>query len=297
VTFTTGTYSLGSATLNSSGVASLTLSGVQLSAGANSITAQYNGDNSYYGASANATVTITSASNGPPSIASISNSASYTAAFAAGDIISVFGSQLAPATAGALSVPLPTSLAGTSVTIDDIPAPLYYVSAGQLNIQIPYGIPANTTVQLRVNNNGESAFDSFAVSAAEPAIFTTNSGGTGQGAILNTSYQLVDASNPASPGNTYIQIYCIGLGAVSNQPASGAASPSGTLAYTSGDTTVKIGNVSANVSFSGLAPGYVGLYQVNALVPASVTAGGAVPVVVSIGGVSSNTATIAVGSN
>ena len=197
VTFTTGTYSLGSATVNSSGVASLTLNGVQLSAGANSITAQYNGDNSYYGASANATVTITSASNGPPSIASISNSASYTAAYAAGDIISVFGSQLAPATASALSVPLPTSLAGTSVTIDDIPAPLYYVSAGQLNIQIPYGIPANTTVQLRVNNNGESAFDSFAVSAAAPAIFTTNSGGTGQGAILNTSYQLVDASNPA----------------------------------------------------------------------------------------------------
>jgi uncharacterized protein (TIGR03437 family) len=87
----------------------------------------------------------------------------------------------------------------------------------------------------------------------------------------------------------------MGLGAVSNQPEDGAPASSTTLSQTSSTPTVTIGNLPANVTFSGLAPGFVGLYQVNALVPATVPAGGAVPVVVSLGGVASNTATIAVG--
>jgi uncharacterized protein (TIGR03437 family) len=87
----------------------------------------------------------------------------------------------------------------------------------------------------------------------------------------------------------------MGLGAVSNQPADGAAAPSGPLAETSVTPTVTIGGVTGNAIFSGLAPGYVGLYQVNALVPASVASGSAVPVSISIGGTASNTVTIAVG--
>jgi uncharacterized protein (TIGR03437 family) len=106
-----------------------------------------------------------------------------------------------------------------------------------------------------VINNSESSFYQFNVSAAAPAIFTTNSQGTGQGAILNTSYQLVNASNPATPGKTtYLQIYCMGLGAVSNQPADGAAAPSSPLAETSVTPTVTIGGVTENAIFSGLAP-------------------------------------------
>jgi uncharacterized protein (TIGR03437 family) len=87
----------------------------------------------------------------------------------------------------------------------------------------------------------------------------------------------------------------MGLGAVSNQPSDGAASPSSPLARTAATPVVTIGNVPATVSFSGLAPGFVGEYQVNALVPASVTAGSAVPVAISIGGAASNTVTIVVG--
>jgi uncharacterized protein (TIGR03437 family) len=226
----------------------------------------------------------------------LSNAGSYTQAFAPGGILAVFGTKLASATASAQTVPLPTMLTGTWAAISGIAAPLYYVSDGQMNIQIPYEVPANSRATLTVDNNGESVSFNFTIAATAPAIFATNSQGTGQGAVLNTSYQLVDASNPATPGSTYIQIYCMGLGAVSNQPADGAAAPSSPLARTSATPQVTIGGVQATVTFSGLAPGFVGLYQVNALVPAAAPAGNAVPVAISIGGVPSNTVTIAVGS-
>jgi uncharacterized protein (TIGR03437 family) len=90
----------------------------------------------------------------------------------------------------------------------------------------------------------------------------------------------------------------MGLGAVTNQPANGAASPSSQLAYTKTPTQVTVGGVTVpatDVVFSGLAPGFVGLYQVDALVPASVAPGSAVPVVISVGQATSNTVTIAVG--
>ena len=299
VAFSTETYALGTATLSGSGAsasATLTLSGAQLAVGANSITASYAGDTSYYGQTATASVTVTSTATGPPSIGGLSNAGSYTQAFAPGGILAVFGTKLASATASAQTVPLPTMLTGTWAAISGIAAPLYYVSDGQMNIQIPYEVPANSRATLTVDNNGESVSFNFTIAATAPAIFATNSQGTGQGAVLNTSYQLVDASNPATPGSTYIQIYCMGLGAVSNQPADGAAAPSSPLARTSATPQVTIGGVQATVTFSGLAPGFVGLYQVNALVPAAAPAGNAVPVAISIGGVPSNTVTIAVGS-
>ena len=126
-----------------------------------------------------------------------------------------------------------------------------------------------------------------------PGLFAINGQGTGQGAILDSKYILVSSTNPASAG-TVIQIFCTGLGPVSNQPATGAASPSDPLASTTIPPTVTIGGVQANVQFAGLTPGAVGLYQINAQVPAGATRGGAVPVSVAIGGVQSNVVTIAV---
>ncbi len=97
-------------------------------------------------------------------------------------------------------------LTGTWATIDGIAAPLYYVSDGQMNIQIPYEkCHFQLDRHLMVDNNGQTASFSFPIAAAAPAIFTTNSQGTGQGAILNTANQLVDASHPATSGQvTYI---------------------------------------------------------------------------------------------
>jgi len=303
VAFLLGSYSLGEATLSpsSNGVsaASLTLGGLLLAAGANSITAEYFGDSSYYGTTAAASVTVTSAtSSGPPTINAngVLNAASFTTSLAPGGILSIFGTNLAPpnVTGGAPSIPLPAAMAGTTVTINGYAAPLYYVSDTQLNVQIPYGLATNFPVQMRIDNNGQHITSDFRISATAPAIFATNSQGTGQGAILNTSYQLADSSHPATPGSTYLLIYGTGLGAVSNPPAAGAPALSSPLSQTGTLPQVTIGNVQTTAAFSGLAPGYAGLYQVNVLVPASVAAGSAVPVWISIGGANSNTVTIAV---
>jgi uncharacterized protein (TIGR03437 family) len=106
---------------------------------------------------------------------------------------------------------------------------------------------------------------------------------------------LIDASNPAIAGTTTILIYCTGLGPVSsNQPATGAPASLTNLANTTTPATVSIGGVALTSSFSGLAPGFVGLYQVNALVPAGTASGNSVPVTISIGGQTSNTVTIVV---
>jgi uncharacterized protein (TIGR03437 family) len=288
---------LGTATLSGSGssaTAALTVSGLALGAGVNTITAAYSGDSTYFGTLANTTVTETVSSSGAPTIGGLTNAASYAQLFTPGEIVSVFGTDMTPALAPAISVPLPIMLTGTSATVDNFNVPLYFVSPGQLNVQIPWEAAGENDATLMVFNNGASATFDFTVASYAPGIFTMNAQGTGQGAILNSSYQIADASNPAAPGS-YVQLYCTGLGAVSNTPLDGAASPSNPLAETTTTPTVTIGGVAGSVLFSGLAPGFVGEYQVNVVVPSGVSAGSAVPVVLSIGGVSSNTVTIAVG--
>jgi uncharacterized protein (TIGR03437 family) len=103
-------------------------------------------------------------------------------------------------------------------------------------------------------------------------------------------------SRPARAGD-YITIYCTGLGAVTNPPSSGSAASASPLSATTVTPAVTIGGVPAPTTqffFAGLSPGYVGLYQITVQVPAGVPAGNAVPLAFTIGGVSSNTATIAV---
>jgi uncharacterized protein (TIGR03437 family) len=238
-----------------------------------------------------------------PAVLSIStggvvNAASYAsgAAVAPGSIASAFGTFLLTSPAGAANMPLPTNLSGLSMQFGGgTKVPLIYAANGQVNFQVPWELTGLTQSSLTATLNGQtSTAQSVSLAALAPGIFSTNSQGFGQGAILDPAYKLVDASNPATPGSTVVLIYCTGLGAVSNQPASGAASPSNPPAATTTTPTVVIGGAPAQVFFSGLAPGFVGEYQVNALVPPNSAAGDAVPVVISIGGKTSNTVTMAV---
>jgi uncharacterized protein (TIGR03437 family) len=228
-----------------------------------------------------------------------------------GSITSVFGTNLVTGTSGAAGLPLANTLLGTSVQITappgsttvNVQAPLYFVSPGQINFQMPWELTGQTQALLSVVFNGiPSAPLTINLAPVGPAIFTTNSQGTGQGAIqiANTttfaapvgSIPGVDA-RPATAGD-FLTIYCTGLGDVSNRPASGAPAPGGPLASTVATPTVTIGGMPTTATFSGLSPGFVGLYQVNVQVLAGVAPGNAVPVVITIGGASSNTATIAV---
>ena len=225
------------------------------------------------------------------------NAASYTAPVAAGSIAAAFGDFLVPSPITDNSSPLLTSLSGLSLQFGNgQQAPLFFASVGQVNFQVPWELAgqSQTTLTAALSGNSSSA-QTVSLAPFTPAIFATNSQGTGQGAILTASYELANSTNPATAGSTYILIFCTGLGAVTNQPATGSPALSNPLSWTTTAPTVTIGGVPATgLQFYGLAPGYAGLYQVNALVPAASAKGNAVPVTVSIGGVTSNTVTIAV---
>jgi uncharacterized protein (TIGR03437 family) len=233
-----------------------------------------------------------------PSISSggFTNGASYgTGALAPGSIASVFGNFPIDTPAIGQGFPLPTTLAGLTLRIDDSqPMPLFYVSPNQVDFQVPWELTGASQTNISVTVNQQtSAAQTLDLASFTPGIFSINAQGTGQGAILDSTHRLVDYTNPAASGAN-IEIYATGLGAVSNQPATGTAAPMSPLATTTTTPTVTIGGVSATVTFSGLAPGFAGVYQVNAVVPVGTPSGNAVPVMLSIGGLTSNAVTIAV---
>ncbi len=223
----------------------------------------------------------------------------------AGAIVALFGTNLAAATAKATTVPLPTALGGVIVRLNGVAAPLFFVSPLQINFQIPWELQGQAQASLTVESGGVSSTPMpITLGPFQPAIFTTSMQGSGQGAILLSGTAVVAAPAGALPGSqpaprssanrpSFIEIYATGLGWVTNTPPSGSPSPVSPLSTTI-LPSVTIGGVQAAVTFSGLAPGYVGLYQVNVQVPANAPVGDAVPVVLTIGGVASNTVTMAV---
>ena len=115
----------------------------------------------------------------------------------------------------------------------------------------------------------------------------------GPGVIVDANNVLISSTNPASPGQVVV-IYATGLGPVNQTIALGAPAPGNPPATVTTPVQVTVGGLNATVQFAGLTPGLVGLYQVNAVVPAGVTSGSAVPVVIVQNGVSSNIAPMAV---
>ena len=218
----------------------------------------------------------------------IVNAASFAAGgIVPGEIATVFGANLTTATGINLSptLPLATQLLHVQVLVNGTAAPLFAVDnvngQQQINFQVPYEVAGQgSTATLQVVNNSLAGNTlTVPVIAAQPGIFT----------ILHANYQLANASSPAVAGET-VQIYCTGLGAVSPAPADGAAAGASTTVATA---TVTIGGVSAPVAYSGLAPGFVGLYQVNAQVPSGLSSGNQ-PVIIMVNGNSSPIAQLAV---
>jgi len=221
---------------------------------------------------------------------------------APGSIISLFGQNLTTSAAVAQTLPLPRTLNGVRVLVGEKEAPLFYVGPGQVNAQVPVELETDRQLQVRIEANGvSSAPEPLQTSAARPGIFTLGPPYGNQGAILiansNKLAMAVTAGVPSEPTTVggIISIYCTGLGATDPAVASGQPGPSiEPLARVKMLPTVTIGGLAAPVSFAGLAPGFAAVYQVNAQVPADVTPGDAVSVVITQGGFSSNTATIAV---
>ncbi|SRR5579871_962751 len=203
----------------------------------------------------------------------------------AGGLVSIFGVNLSTGTGIASSLPLPTSLAGVSVTIGGFPAAMVSTSTSpqQINLEVPWEVQGAAQADVVVSSNGViTPPQTVMLAPASPALFTVSQNGTGPGAFLHgADYSAVSATAPAKAGEVVL-LYATGLGAVQTPLADGNAS-AGTDATVS-PVTVMIGGQAATVQYAGMAPGFAGLYQVNVVIPSGVPSGDAL-VVVSVGGI------------
>ena len=211
------------------------------------------------------------------------NAASFAPAgdsISPGEFVTLFGTNLAPVTESA-SAPFPPSVAGVSVLVNGLSAPIYLVSPGQINALVPYAT-TGATASIVVNNNGTmSNTVQVPVAGTAPGVFSIDRNGIGSGAILHADFSLVTSGKPAKRGETVL-IYLTGLGAVNPPVADGTAGGATNLSKAVAAVNVLVGGLPATVSYAGLAPLYPGLYQLNVVVPAdlAVSATGPVPLAV-----------------
>ena len=208
------------------------------------------------------------------------NAASFAPApqnfVAPGSLVSIFGSQLSSGSSlAAAALPLPVKLAGASVLVNGSSIPLLYVSPGQINAQLPFDLPPGEAATLQVSSvTSLSRPETLRVEAAAPGVF----------AVLATGRR---------PGDT-ISIFAAGLGAVSPPLPAGTAAPLTPLSRTLTTPAVSIAGQSAEVRFSGLAPLFAGLYQIDAVIPTGLASGPA-EVVIKMGDRPSNAASFTIG--
>jgi uncharacterized protein (TIGR03437 family) len=199
--------------------------------------------------------------------ASFAKAATPGGAVAPGSIIAIFGANLAPAPASAGSTPLPTTLAGTSVTVNGIPAPLFYVSPGQINAQLPLLTGIGSASVVVATTAGASDPVEVVVHFDGLGIFTTDQSGCGPGAVLNVAsdgtLSLNTPQNSVEPGG-WIAIYATGLGATYPTVPDGEPAPLQPLSVKL-DTNygALFRDVLSGVSFAGKAPTLVGVDQFN----------------------------------
>jgi uncharacterized protein (TIGR03437 family) len=210
---------------------------------------------------------------------------------APGSIVSVFGANMASSTAQASGLPLPISLGDVSVSINGIAAPLFYASPSQLNVQVPYEVPpplepANLALLVAIGGVSYSGL-SLRVQPTAPAIFQAGS----RAAAVNQDLTLNGQKSPAAAGSV-ISVFLTGQGPVAPAVATGRGAPASPLSLVTAPFSATIGGKNADLLFLGLAPGFAGLAQANIRVPA--LPAGDHPLIVTIGGVSSDPALIAV---
>jgi len=238
-----------------------------------------------------------------PAVSAVVNAASYDQTLAPGSVISIGGTNLAIGEQAASTAPIPVSLNAVVVRIEGIRVPLFYAGPNQVNTLLPLDLPSLAGFTLSLVNVQADARPVRITNMAEaaPGIFTLDYSGRGQGAVLVSGTALVagparpGASRPARRGE-YIEIYCTGLGRVTNPPEPGRPAGSSPYSETLLRPVVTIGGVEGRVTFSGLAPGFAGAYQVNVQVAAGTPVGNAVPLQLRMGaeGRLSNSVTIAV---
>jgi len=271
----------------------------------------------------------TQALSSPPTVSKVVSGANFSTStpITAGSFVSIFGTGFG--SADNFSAFPSTQVNGISVLFNGRPAPIFALAAsvGQINVLAPSEVPANGTVAVTVvNQNGPSKAVYVTMSAAGPAMFIvpdpSNASRRNIAALLaNTAWYVMPVSEAQALGLTscagvdvavhcgqpvkrgdFIQLYATGLGvATANADPNGAplatgqvAPASGPVYFTLATPVVTVGGQAAKVVFSGLAPGFAGLYQVNVQIPQNISPGDSVPITIAIGGSAADSATVAV---
>ncbi|MCP5112468.1 MAG: hypothetical protein GY953_16710, partial [bacterium] len=208
------------------------------------------------------------ASVAPPKINDVVSAADYQRPVAPGGLVSIFGEELSPVNQASSQVPLPTALGESCLTVNGVPMPVLFVSSGQINAQIPFNIVGNTTLILRTPGGVSDNFN-LSILPTAPSVFRSGSVGELSGlatVVRLTNGQLVTLANPIH-GDDHIIIYLTGMGRTDPPVEAGVPAPATPLANTLIPPTVRLAGVGLPIGFAGLAPGQVGVYQINAHVP------------------------------
>jgi uncharacterized protein (TIGR03437 family) len=233
------------------------------------------------------------------------------AAVSPGSLVTLWGDSFTHETAVAAALPLPHSLGGIGLEVlDQIEAPLLFVSSQQINFQLPVAVPVGSQrIAVRRSDTAELLAGGFVeVAAAGPALFSLQAGGSGQALAMNQNGTLNSEANPAPKGSV-VTLYGSGQGEVSPAVPDGEGAPlapAHTTATPTSDSAicltqaqsvcVAVGSSFGEVMFSGLAPGFVGLWQLNVKIPEKDTllTGPAVPVRAVIQGRATNVVQLAI---
>jgi adhesin/invasin len=192
------------------------------------------------------------------------------APLAPGAVAQIFGTDLAPAAASAPSVPLPANLNGVTVLIGGYQAPIFFVSPGQINVQVPFELDVNQEHSMVVAGNGGVTIpDSISLTAVRPGLYSAD----GRAVALHADGTFVTGTSPARPDEE-ITIHLEAMGRTNPAVGSGAPSPPDPPSEPVTRPTVVLNDEEAPLVWSRLAPGSVGLYQIRFKVPSGAREGG-----------------------
>jgi uncharacterized protein (TIGR03437 family) len=221
----------------------------------------------------------------PPQITSVVSAADFKSPAAPGGLITVFGTALSPTNQATSQIPLPTALAASCLTVNGQPMPLIFVSPTQVNAQMPFQAVGNVVMVVHTPGGVSPNFN-LTVQPTAPAVFLSGSAGplTDLPTVVRQSTNLlVTDSNPVRLGDMLI-IYLTGMGAVSPLVPNGTPGPQNPPANAINPPIVTLGGANLSVEYAGLAPGEVGVYQINAVVPPNAPQGASIPLIVTQGG-------------
>jgi uncharacterized protein (TIGR03437 family) len=202
----------------------------------------------------------------------ILNAASFapsTAGISRGELLTIYGSNLAPVTM--IDPAFPTTLGGVLVLVNSRPAPIYEVSPTRLTVQVPYSLTEETAVFQVIAGGAASNNVMLFTNQATPGVFLPNGK---HAAALHADFTLVTPESAAKPGETVL-VYLTGLGDVAPAVAAGTPAPGDPLSTVTTPVAAFIDGREAKMTFVGLAPGLIGLYQINVEVPAATAPGDA----------------------